>query len=712
MSSVFEELKRRNVVRVGVAYIVVGWLLMQAAGALEPALLLPDWVDRVVAVFLMIGFPIVLIFAWAFEITPDGIKPTTKVDPTQSITKNTGKKLEHTIIGLLVVALLFVGVRAYLAPDGGDKDTEDGLPASIAVLPFEDYSEDKDQEHFSKGIAEEILNLLAKTNSLRVAARTSSFAFAGSNLDIREIGDKLEVGTILEGSIRKSGPNIRITAQLINVEDGYHLWSETYDRNYTDIFRIQDEIATSILSSLRVHLLGDTPPIETAATEQTINMEAYDHYLIGKERLSKRTTEDIAAAVEKFEQSISVDPNFAPARVELVHALLLAEQYIYGGQFDANNENEESIVPNLEKALELAPGSPETIAVNGLYHLARYKYEEAAEAFDRALALNPNYAEAYNWRADTAKEEGRFLDMLADTEKAYSLDPMSLQISADLAFQYRSFWRPKDAERVINRMFELHPDHPLAYDAALQNLSSHGRYGEALLLVDQALESHPDLQNLMTWKAWVLIALGLVDEAAVLGNDMVTAFGYIAAGRVAGVKEILDRNLDETATPEWQYIAREYYRLTNSVDLKEKLNLSVEQQIAALDNQDRPWRDTCNVYLAFDLQEVGRDDDVAGIMADCQKRMEDRIKVNYFCPCSYYNLVIYTIVDGRLDEAVKRADQWLTNGDSSYSLAADPIFSRLSDRPEYSDFLARNAAQIERQKNIYYSGKSNSPATK
>lgn len=711
MRSVFEELKRRNVVRVGVAYIVVGWLVMQAAAALEPALLLPDWVDRVVAVFLMIGFPIVLIFAWAFEITPDGIKPTVKVDPTQSITKNTGKKLEHTIIGLLALALLFVGVRAYLAPDSGDVDIDGDLPASIAVLPFEDYSEEKDQDHFSKGIAEEILNLLAKTNSLRVAARTSSFAFAGSDLDIREIGDKLEVGTVLEGSIRKSGPNIRITAQLINVEDGYHLWSETYDRNYTDIFRIQDEIATSILSSLRVHLLGDAPPIETAATEQTINMEAYDHYLIGKERLSKRTAEDIAAAITKFEQSISIDPNFAPARVDLVHALLLAEWYIYGGQADVNFENEERIVPNLEKALELAPDSPETIAVSGLYQMARYKHEEAAAAFDRALALNPNYAEAYDWRSETAYRDSRFLDMLADTEKAYSLDPMSLQISANLAFQYRSFWRPKDAERVINRMFELHPGHPLAYDAALQNLTSHGRYGEALLLVDEALKSHPDLQNVKDWKAWVLLDLGLLDEAAELDNDMANAYGYAAAGRVDDLKEILDRNLNETATPEWHSFSREYYRLTNPDDLQEKLRQSVELQIAALDDQSWPWRDTCNVYLAFDLREVGRDDDVAGIMAACQERMEERVKVNYFCPCSYYKLVTYTIVDGRLDEAVKRADQWLTNGDSSYYLAADPIFSLLSDRPEYSDFLARNAAQIERQKNIYYSGKSNSPAT-
>ena len=711
MDSLFKELRRRNVVRVGIAYVVVGWLLMQAAGALEPALLLPDWVDRVVAVFLMIGFPIVLIFAWAFEITPDGIKPTAIVDPTESITKNTGKKLEHTIIGLLAVALIFFVAREYMSSDSAQTDVDGDLPASIAVLPFEDYSEDKDQEHFSKGIAEEILNLLAKTNSLRVAARTSSFAFAGSDLDIREIGEKLEVGTVLEGSIRKSGTNIRITAQLINVEDGYHLWSETYDRDYTDIFRIQDEIATSILSSLRVYLLGDAAPVETAAAEQTVNMAAYDHYLIGKERLAKRTEEDIAAAILKFEQSIAIDPEFAPARTELVHALLLSEQYIYGGQYDVVSAKEEEIVPHLEKALQLAPDSPETIAVSGLYHLGRFQYDDAAVALNRAISLNPNYAEAYNWRARTALAQSRYLDMLADKEKAYSLDPMSLQISADLAFQYRSFWRPKDAERVINRMFELHPDHPLAYDAALQNLTSHGRYGEALLLTDQAIESHPELQTMRDWKAFSLTNLGLVDEAAEYADDMMAAYGNLGAGRMADVKEILDRNLSETATPEWQSIARSYFRITNPDNLEQKMNRSMDAQIAQMDKQNRPWRSTCNVYLAFDLREIGREDELDGIMADCSKKMEERLKVNYFCPCSYYYLVVFTIVDGRIDEAVQRSDQWLTNGDSSFWIETDPIFSRLSDRPEYPDLLARNAAQIERQIQIYNSGKADNSVT-
>jgi TolB-like protein/Tfp pilus assembly protein PilF len=550
MPSFLTELRRRNVVRVGIAYVVVAWLLMQLASALEPALLLPDWVDRVVAVFLLIGFPVVLIFAWAFELTPDGLKLTRDVDRDHSITPVTGKRLEHTIIVLLTLAVVFFLVREVLSPGKESvADSMDTLPASIAVLPFDDYSEGKDQDYFSKGIAEEILNLLAKTNALRVAARTSSFAFGDSDLDIREIGEKLEVGTVLEGSVRKAGPTIRITAQLIDVENGYHLWSETYDRDFKDIFKIQDEIAAAILASLKVHLLGDESMPEHAAAQRTVDMDAYNAFLIGNERMALRTREDIEAARGKFEEAIRIDPDYAPAHVQLAHAWLLLEQDKYGGKDIDKNDVDAIVAPHLAKALELAPESPEAIAVNGYHHLRRFRYQEAADAFDRAITLNPNYALAYSWRADTAFEQERFLDMLADKEKAYALDPMSLEISADLAFEYRSFWRPKDAERVINRMFDLHPDHPLAYDAAVDNLDAHGRVGEALLMIDKALEANPDNEEFRNWRAWLLMTAGFMDEAEAMDEDDVSFFVRLLDDRLDEAKLIIDKHLAEEATP-------------------------------------------------------------------------------------------------------------------------------------------------------------------
>jgi TolB-like protein/tetratricopeptide (TPR) repeat protein len=706
MPSLFNELKRRNVVRVGVAYAIVAWLLIQLAGALEPALLLPDWVDRVVTVFLLIGFPVVLIFAWAFELTPEGLKLTRDVDPDESITPKTGKKLEHTTIALLALLVLFlVGREFFPTSQEGSQNTAsmDG-PASIAVLPFEDYSEDMDQDFFSKGISEEILNLLAKTNALRVAARTSSFAFGGSDVDIREIGNKLDVETVLEGSIRKSGPNIRVTAQLINVDDGYHLWSETYDRNYTDIFRIQDEIATEILTALKVHLLGEEVATHRAA-ETTVNMDAYSTYLIGKERLGLRTQEDIQAAHDLFAEALEIDPEFAPAHVQLAHADLLLERYEFGGDGNSDPEHDAEIREHLEIAMRLAPNLPEALGVNGYYQLRRNHYEEAEKLFNQALQLNPNYALAYLWRSETAYEQARYLDMLADKEKAYALDPMSLQVSADLAFDYRSFWRPKDAERVIDRMFALHPDHPLAYDAALQNMHAHGRLGEALLTVEQALDVHPNNKNLRDWRAWLLLQLEMYDDALAVDIPESNFYTYLNQGEFEQAKSILDAQLAEDSTTYWNSFGLDYLSAVGNAADDLMYNQYLDGFLAYLERDNVQWSDRCDTRLIYHLREAGRTDNTVGMMQKCNEVYEERLKVNYVCPCSFYGVVQYTILDGRLDDAVQRADQWLSNGDSSSWVAFDPVFMELQDRPEYPDLIARNAEQLERQRQIYLSGK-------
>lgn len=708
MSSLFNELKRRNVVRVGVAYAIVAWLLIQLAGALEPALLLPDWVDRVVTVFVLIGFPIILMFAWAFELTPEGLKRTRDVDPEESITPRTGKKLEHTTIALLALLVLFLVGREFMPASEDDSEqaaaSSDG-PASIAVLPFEDYSEDNDQDFFSKGISEEILNLLAKTNALRVAARTSSFAFGGSDIDIREIGNKLDVDTVLEGSIRKSGPTIRITAQLINVDDGYHLWSETYDRNYTDIFKIQDEIATEILTALKVHLLGEETSSYRASAETTANMDAYSTYLIGKERMALRTREDILVAHDLFLQALDSDPEFAPAHVHLAHADLLLEQYKYGGDGQIDPEHDAEIREHLETAMTLAPNLPEARGVNGYYQLRRNQYDEAEKLFNQALQLNPNYALAYLWRAETAYEQSRYLDMLADKEKAYSLDPMSLEISADLAFEYRSFWRPKDAERVINRMFALHPDHPLAYDAALENLHAHGRLGEALQTAEKALDAHPDNKNLREWRGWLLFQLEMYDEALAVDIPDVRFYAHLNQGHFEEARAILDEQLAKEDVTYWNLGAVDFINELGNGATDPKYREHLDKHLAYLEKNNVQWSSRCMTGLMFHMRQAGRAEDTDSMMERCHEVYEERLKAKYICPCSFLGVVLYTILDGRLDDAVERADQWLSNGDSASWVPNDPIFRQLEDRPEYPDLLARNAEQLERQRQIYLSGK-------
>jgi TolB-like protein/Tfp pilus assembly protein PilF len=705
--SLFAELKRRNVFKVGAAYVVVSWLLIQAAGVLEPALLLPDWVDRVVTVFLLIGFPIVLIFAWAFEMTPEGLKLERDVDRSESITPKTGKKLEHATIGALALALVVVGIQHFSEDDHENEPASErpgALPTSIAVLPFEDFSEAKDQEYFSRGISEEILNLLAKTNALRVAARTSSFAFAGSELDIREIGRKLDVETVLEGSIRKSGDTLRITAQLVSVEDGYHMWSETYDRDYADIFKIQDEISEHILAAMKVHLLGaDAAPIEKHASERTANLDAYDAYLIGKERQSRRTKDDLAAARTKFEEAVELDASFAPAHVELAHTLLLMERREYGDL--SSEETEPLIQEHISRALELDPDTADGIAVSGLHHFSRFRYDEAEKQFDKAIGINPNHALAYLWRSETAYQQQRYLDMLADKEKAYSLDPMSLEISAQLAFDYRSFWRPRDAERVIERMFELHPDHPLAFDAAIENLSSHGRYGEAALMAETAMEAHPDNEDFRSWLSWMLMSIGLFDEATALDDDQSSFFIALYQDQMESARSIVDRRLQEERPRQWYWFARLYYLKLGGEENMARFRQLLDAQVARMDEMGVPWRESCNLYLINDLRTAGMEEPIESMMTRCHKQFEERLKAQFFCPCSYYGLVGYTVLDGRIEEAVQRADQWLSNGDSWVFLDQDPIFDQLADQPEYAELLARNQEQVERQQRIYLTRK-------
>ena len=334
-SSFFSELKRRNVFKATAGYILLGWLVLQIADVVVPALKLPEWTMTMLLLIGMFGLPFVILFAWVYELTPEGLMLTKDVDSSHSVTQVTGKKLEYMIIAGLSLAVVLLIVKPMVFTEDESVETtasvrndqavpEQQAPStipSIAVLPFADFSPDKDQGYFSDGISEEILNLLAKTNRLRVAARTSSFAFKGDNSDIREIGNKLEVDTVLEGSIRKANNKIRITAQLINVADGYHIWSETFDRELEDVFAIQDEISSSILESLKVHLLGDD---QTDGTHK-VDLAAYDKYLIATQLIQRNTREDLLSAIDLLEQAIEIQPDYSEAKVKVVLASLRLE---------------------------------------------------------------------------------------------------------------------------------------------------------------------------------------------------------------------------------------------------------------------------------------------------------------------------------------------------------------------------------------------------
>ncbi len=442
--SFFEELKRRNVFRVGIAYAISAWVLLQIVDLVLENISAPDWVMQVFMLAVAIGFPFALLFAWAFEMTPEGIRLEKDVDRSQSITHVTAQRMNRNIIIALVIAVVLLLVDKF-TPDM-ETQTEPVAEAvetvevsaaetpsnekSIAVLPFVDMSPENDQAYFADGISEEILNVLVKTHSLKVAGRTSSFQFRGRNEDLRTIGEQLGVEHILEGSIRKANNRVRITAQLVKAVDGFHLWSETYDRDLTDIFAIQDEIARAITDALAIELdlAGEQP---TLASVSTGNMEAYDRYLEAKGLIARRL--DFERAISLLDEAVELDPNFAPAWAAGAQAHSLAIYYLTIDR-EAFKDTAETMA---RRALEIDDGLPAAYSVLGDVYRDRYEWEKADENYRRALELNPDDSEANEQYAQMLWRVSYFDEALKYSSRAIELDPLSwVNLTVHAALRY------------------------------------------------------------------------------------------------------------------------------------------------------------------------------------------------------------------------------------------------------------------------------------
>ena len=454
MREFLQEVKRRNVFRVAIVYIIAGWLTMQVVDVMFPALNIPAWVTSLVAALLLIGFPFAVIFAWAFELTPEGIKREKDVDRSQSITDQTGQKLNRTIIVILTVAVGFLLLDKFFLPEGGEGPVAEIKP-SIAVLPFVNMSDDRDNEYFSDGLSEELLNLLAKIPQLHVAGRTSSFQFKGDNKDLRQIGEMLNVANVLEGSVRQSGTRLRITAQLINADTGYHLWSETYDRELTDVFAIQDEIATNVVDALRLKLLGEEVPFLAHGTE---NVEAYNLYLQAR-YLADRTTEaDLLNAIEALKRAVEIDTEYAQAYA------LLAEstQWLIVGFVGADHtdlvDGFAEVNQYADTALRLDPDLPEALMAKGNAILSNeFNYGLATEYYRRALEIDPNNVDVTGWLAFLFMAQGEHEQAIAMMRRIVALDPLSVSAHRGLGDVYRAAGRSDDAINAFERALELEP---------------------------------------------------------------------------------------------------------------------------------------------------------------------------------------------------------------------------------------------------------------
>jgi TolB-like protein len=470
----FAELQRRNVYKVAIAYGVVAWLLMQVASQIFPFFEIPNWVVRLVVLLLVIGFPIALIIAWAFELTPEGLKRTEFADELPKKSARSRAWIYVIIVaGAISVGLFFFG--RYTASSKQSGLTE--LPAkSIAVLPFDNLSRDPDNAYFTEGIQEEILTRLAKIADLKVISRASTQRFKSAPDNLPVIAKQLGVTNILEGSVQKSADRVRVNVQLINALTDAHLWADIYDRKLTDIFGVESEISKTIADTLQAKLTGSEQ--HAIAARPTENTEAHQLYLKGRFFWNKRTGNDLKKSIDYFQQAIAADPNYALAYAGVADAYVLLPSYTAGTPRDCYPKAKAAAKKALELDDTLAEAHTSLAMALCLYD---FDFSQAAREFQRAIELNPNYATAHQWYGNiTLAALGRFDDAIVEGKRAVELDPLSLINNADLGNTYFLARRYDEAIEQVHKTLEMDPGFYSAYLTLGQALEMKGARDAAI----------------------------------------------------------------------------------------------------------------------------------------------------------------------------------------------------------------------------------------
>jgi TolB-like protein len=487
ISQFWQELKRRNVVRVITVYAGASFVILELVDIIAEPLSLPSWLLPVIIVLLSVGFIIAIILSWIYDIHPeDGIVKTELA--TQEKAKEVQDSSNSWKIASYISFVVIVGlILLHLLPRKGKENQDQPVGMSIAVLPFEDMSPEQDQEYFCDGISEEIINSLAQLPELKVIARTSSFSFKGRNQDIREIARSLGVETIVEGSVQKIGEHIRITAQLIHAEDGIHLWSGRFDRKFSDLFAIQDEISRSIVENLKVELLGSQ---KESSHGQTDNMEAYQLYLQGRYFWHRRTKKDLQQSMKYYQAAIKLDSTYALAYAGLADVYFISAYWRYMNY----KEGYESGKKFAMKAISLEPDIPDAYAtLGGIATWYEWDWEYAEEQLQKALQLNPNYANGYQYYSELLHILGDSSGARKNIDEAIALNPNSTVMFALSSMIYYNAGEFEEALAEDRKSYELALFNRSRLRATRCLIRLH-RYGEAVHEMKTMLTRVPGYQ--------------------------------------------------------------------------------------------------------------------------------------------------------------------------------------------------------------------------
>jgi adenylate cyclase len=488
----FAELRRRNVYKVAVAYAVVSWLLVQASSIFLPAFNAPQWAMQIIILFLVVGFPIALVFSWAFEITPEGIKREEDVAPHESITHYTGRKIVGITIAVAIVAtglFVFQLLRPRLTSTGAAANGNAPPEKSVAVLAFDNLSDDKGSEYFSDGISEELLTVLQKIPGLRVAARTSAFSFKGKSATAQEIGQKLGVANLVEGSVRKAGETVRIAARLTKTTSGDEVWSENYTRNLKDVFAVQTELAATIVEQLRGQLTsGAADPTakariqaEVRAAEKggTKNVEAHEAYLQGRFFINRHSGKETDQARATFERAVQLDSQFALAWAGLAQAHIWYCNFATEGGLKSFDAHLAAARDAVDKALAIEPDLPEALAARAVIETNfDYNFKDAAETMRKALAVAPEDPSLLWWAGSLASARGQLTQAIEFLRRSVAADPVNPLSRETLAANLSNLGRQEEARAEYTRVVELNPSAPNSHAAIGLTYVAEGKFEE------------------------------------------------------------------------------------------------------------------------------------------------------------------------------------------------------------------------------------------
>jgi TolB-like protein len=521
MKRFFQKLQRRNVIKSAISYAVFSWVLIQIVAILYPTFGWGPTAIKNTLIALIIGFPVWFVFAYVFEWTPTGFKKSKDVTEEASIAKITSKKLNGIIIaGMALAILLLLADRIFNFTGANQSDFD--YDKSIAVLAFVDMSPNKDQEYFSDGISEEILNLLAKIPDLKVISRTSSFSYKDKEINIKKIGNELQVAHVLEGSIRKSGNTFRITAQLIDVKDGAHVWSETYDRDMNDIFKTQDEIAAAVTQQLKSTLFDES------ITSNTMDPEAYNLYLQAKQVFRQMTAESTKNAELLLRQSIAIDSTYAPTWEQLA-VIIYSKAYRY--MLISYDEGFSLGIAYAQKAISLDPNYAEAYTRLAGFQHSSWDFTSANVNIKKALILEPNNAKVISAAASNAMELGKIEEAISLELKASNLDPLNYMPNLNLALFYFSDKQYNKAASYMQSFLFNYPNATGGRGLYARILLGQGKNDEALF----ELEKEAGVFWKLYFQCLVTYAIGNKKEANKLLEQMVLDWGDSAWPNIASV---------------------------------------------------------------------------------------------------------------------------------------------------------------------------------